>query len=82
MLAFSLRNPRHREREVSLEVGPWHPCSDEQVQVQARFDVDSPLTLQGCERKVVRLLVAVSAGKDGEQRDALGDVAELRQRLR
>jgi hypothetical protein len=74
VLAFSLRNSRHREREVSLEVGPWHLCSDEPVEVQARFDVDSALTLQGCESTVVRLLVAVSAGKDGEQRDPLGDV--------
>ena len=75
VLAFALRNSRHREREVSLEVGPWHACSEEKVTVQARFDVESPLTLQGCERKVVRLLVTVGAGQD-PKRDQLGDVAE------
>jgi len=72
VVAFALRNPRHREQEVTLEVGPWHLCGDEPVQVEARFDADSPLTLAGCERRVVRLLVSAVAGK-GDQR-VPGDV--------
>jgi len=73
VVAFALRNPRRREQQVTLEVGPWHLCGNQPVQVEARFDVDSPLTLAECEHRVVRLLVAAASGKDGDQHVS-GDV--------
>jgi hypothetical protein len=74
VLAFAVRNPRRREREVTLEVGPWHRCADETVQISAAFDVDSPLTLAGCEKRVVRLLVGISGEPDDKEQGRLGDV--------
>ncbi len=75
VVAFALRNPRHREREVSLEVGPWHRCGDEAVDVQAAFDVGSPVTLSGCEQRVARLSIGIGTGKDDGENRVPGDVA-------
>jgi hypothetical protein len=61
VIPFLLRNPWRREREVSLAVGPWQVSNGGRIEVQASFDAGESLTLQPCERRVVRLTVGLSA---------------------
>ncbi|SDP65606.1 hypothetical protein SAMN04489867_3327 [Pedococcus dokdonensis] len=72
VVPFRLHNPWRREREVSLEVGPWHGCDGDDLQVRAVLE-EEKLVLAPCEDRVVRLLVSVrSTGDDGSStsRDA------------
>lgn len=62
VVPFRLHNPWRREREVTLEVGPWHPCGGDQLEVRARLE-DTSLTLAPCEDRVVRLLVTATGSK-------------------
>ena len=59
VVPFRLHNPWRREREVTLEVGPWHPCGGDALEVRARLE-DTSLTLAPCEDRVVRLLVTAT----------------------
>ena len=62
MVPFRLHNPWRREREVTLEVGPWHACGGDALEVRARLE-DTSLTLAPCEDRVVRLLVTATGSK-------------------
>ena len=62
VVPFVLHNQWRREREVSVEVGPWHRCSGADLNIQAKVDGEG-FTLGPCEDRVVRLLVTV-AGPD------------------
>jgi hypothetical protein len=67
VVPFRLHNPWRREREVTLEVGPWHVCAGDGVEVRARLE-EASLVLKPCEDRVVRLLVtATGTTDDGEQ---------------
>ncbi|HEY5248997.1 MAG TPA: hypothetical protein VIJ15_11190 [Dermatophilaceae bacterium] len=61
VVPFRLGNPWHREREVTLAAGPWQLSDGSQLKVSSRFDAGETLTLQPCERRVVRLLICVRA---------------------
>ncbi|MFC8501591.1 hypothetical protein ACFUC1_04485 [Pedococcus sp. NPDC057267] len=62
VVPFRLHNPWRREREVTLEVGPWHACGGDALEVRARLE-DTSLTLAPCEDRVVRLLVTATGSK-------------------
>jgi hypothetical protein len=67
VVPFRLHNPWRREREVTLEVGPWHVCSGDGVEVRARLE-ETTVVLKPCEDRVVRLLMTATGTKDdGEQ---------------
>jgi hypothetical protein len=73
-----LRNPWRREREVSLAVGPWQVPNHGVLELQAVFDPGDSLTLQPCEKRVVRLMVLVRGVCDdgegpGKTLDTKGD---------
>ena len=58
VVPFRLHNPWRRDREVSLEIGPWHVCSgDEDLEVRAVLEEDT-IVLKPCEDRVVRLLIS------------------------
>ena len=61
VIPFLLRNPWRRERVVTLAVGPWQVWSDGRLEVESSFDAGESLTLQPCEKRVVRLLVGLRA---------------------
>ena len=63
VVPLNLHNPWRRERDVTLEVGPWHPCCGDGVTVVARLE-EEQLTLQPCEDRVVRLVVGVAPTAD------------------
>lgn len=63
VVPFRLHNPWRREREVSLEVGPWHGCSGDDLQVRAVLE-DEKVVLGPCEDRVVRLLISTRGGAD------------------
>ena len=73
VVPFRLHNTWRREREVSLEVGPWHLCSgDDDLEVRAGLEEDE-IVLKPCEDRVVRLLISTRGGNaDGSSstRDA------------
>jgi hypothetical protein len=70
VVPFRLHNPWRREREVTLEVGPWHVCDGDGVEVRSRLE-ETSLTLKPCETRVVRLLVtAAGTRQEGEQSQA------------
>jgi hypothetical protein len=78
ILPLNLHNPWRRERDVTLEVGPWHVCCGDGVTVVAVLE-EEQLTLQPCEDRVVRLVVGVtvtsgndSGGNDGGGTDTGG----------
>jgi len=82
VVPFVLHNRWRREREVSVEVGPWHRCSGADLRIQAKVDGEG-FTLGPCEDRVVRLLVAVAGvddeavtTEDGEPAVRLGDVEQ------
>jgi hypothetical protein len=58
VVPFRLRNAWRREREVTLEVGPWHLCGGQDLQVRAVLE-EQKIVLAPCEDRVVRLLVSV-----------------------
>ena len=66
VVPFRLHNTWRRDREVSLEVGPWHVCSgDDDLEVRAILEEDK-IVLKPCEDRVVRLLISTrGAGDDG-----------------
>jgi hypothetical protein len=64
VVPFMLRNPWRREREVSLAVGPWQVSDGGRLEVQSSFDAGESLTLQPCEKRVVRLMVGLRAVSD------------------
>jgi hypothetical protein len=63
VVPFRLHNPWRREREVSLEVGPWHTCSGDGLEVRAVLEEDK-VVLKPCEDRVVRLLVSTRGSND------------------
>lgn len=68
VVPFRLHNPWRREREVTLDVGPWHVCGGDGVEVRARLE-ETSLVLGPCEDRVVRLLVTAtgSGGHEGSE---------------
>jgi hypothetical protein len=65
ILPLSLHNPWRRERDVTLEVGPWHVCCGDGVTVVAVLE-EEQLTLQPCEDRVVRLVVGVTSASGND----------------
>jgi hypothetical protein len=63
VVPFRLHNPWRRERQVTLEVGPWHVCDGDGLDVRARLE-ETELTLGPCEDRIVRLLVSPRAKAD------------------
>jgi hypothetical protein len=57
VIAFVLRNPWRREREVSIAVGSWQVCNGGRLEVQSVVEAGESLTLQPHEKRVVRLMV-------------------------
>ncbi|MGO4600842.1 hypothetical protein [Terrabacter sp. 2YAF2] len=71
ILPLNLHNPWRRERDVNLEVGPWHVCCGDGVTVVAVLE-EEQLTLQPCEDRVVRLVVGVTPTADNGTGDTGG----------
>lgn len=63
VIPFVLHNRWRRERPVTIEVGPWHPCGGAGLTITATVK-DPAITLAPCEDRVVRLLIAVAAVSD------------------
>ncbi|TPG15007.1 hypothetical protein [Pedococcus bigeumensis] len=64
VVPFRLHNTWRREREVSLEVGPWHICSgDDDLEIRAILEEDK-VVLKPCEDRVVRLLISTRGAND------------------
>lgn len=59
VIPFLLRNPWRREREVTVAVGPWQVCDGGRLEVRSEVDAGESLTLQSCEKRVVRLRLLV-----------------------
>jgi len=57
VIAFVLRNPWRREREVSIAVGSWQVCDGGRLEVQSVVEAGESVTLQPHEKRVVRLMV-------------------------
>jgi hypothetical protein len=70
VVPFRLHNPWRREREIALEVGPWHGCDGDDLEIRAALE-DEKVVLAPCEDRVVRLVVSVR-GKP-ETDDESGD---------
>ena len=68
VVPFQLSNPWRREREVTLEVGPWHQCQGEGLEVVAALE-DQELVLAPCEDRLVRLVVSVRAAAGNHSAD-------------
>jgi len=67
VIPFLLRNPWRREREVTIAVGPWQVSDASRLEVRSVFDTGESLTLQPCEKRIVRLVVLVRGiCKDGQ----------------
>lgn len=85
VVPFRVRNPWRREREVTLEVGPWQVCSGEGVQVRAELE-QHKIVLGPCEDAIVRLVVATTSpkadpavpveGQDAKGQDLMGQESE------
>ncbi len=67
VIPFLLRNPWRREREVTVAVGPWQVYDGGRLEVRSVLDTGESLTLQPCEKRVVRLVVLVRGRCDDEQ---------------
>lgn len=63
VVPFRLHNPWRREREVTLEIGPWHGCAGDELQIRAVLE-DDKVVLGPCEDRVVRLLVSTRGSAD------------------
>jgi hypothetical protein len=61
VIPFELANQRHRDREVTLAVGDWIACDGPALEIKAILEPTGAVTLAPCERRTVRLLVAVAA---------------------
>jgi len=59
VIPFLLRNPWRRDREVTIAVGPWQVCDGGRLEVRSVVDAGESLTLQPCEKRVVRLRLLV-----------------------
>ena len=59
VIPFLLRNPWRRDREVTVAVGPWQVCDGGRLEVTSVIDAGESLTLQPCEKRVVRLKLLV-----------------------
>ncbi|NYG06660.1 hypothetical protein BJ986_001147 [Phycicoccus badiiscoriae] len=70
VVPFRLHNPWRREREVTLEVGPWHGCAGDDLQIRAVLE-DDKVVLGPCEDRVVRLLVS-TRGSAGDGSNTTG----------
>jgi hypothetical protein len=66
VVPFTLRNEMRRDREVSLQVGPFHPCAGDELVVKAKFVEGEKLTLEPCEHRQVHLLVSAGPAKARE----------------
>ena len=67
VIPFLLRNPWRREREVTLAVGPWQVSNGGRLEVRSVIDSGESVTLQPCEKRVVRLVVLVRGVCDDPQ---------------
>lgn len=68
VVPFRLHNPWRREREVTLEVGPWHGCSGDDLEIRAVLE-DEKLVLGPCEDRIVRLLISTRGSSDDGSSD-------------
>ncbi|WP_200961230.1 hypothetical protein [Phycicoccus sp. Soil802] len=73
VVPFRLHNPWRREREVSLEVGPWHGCDGDDLEIRAVLE-EEKVVLKPCEDRVVRLLVSTRG--DGSSTSRSADVVD------
>jgi hypothetical protein len=72
VVPFRLHNTWRREREVSLEDGPWHVCSGaDGLEIRAILEEDQ-IVLRPCEDRVVRLLVSTRGADDDGSSNTLG----------
>ncbi len=67
VIPFLLRNPWRRDREVTVAVGPWQVSDGGRLEVTSVIDAGESLTLQPCEKRVVRLRIVVRAICDNGQ---------------
>lgn len=67
VVPFRLRNPWRRERPVTLEVGPWHGCSRDDLAIRAVLE-DTKVVLGPCEDRIVRLLISTRGTLDDDSR--------------
>lgn len=73
VVPFLLHNPWRREREVSLEVGPWHGCDGDDLEIRAVLE-EEKVVLKPCEDRVVRLLISTRG--DGSSTSRSADVVD------
>ncbi|WP_299444517.1 hypothetical protein [uncultured Phycicoccus sp.] len=66
VIPFVLHNRWRRDREVGVEVGPWHRCSGAELNIQAEVDGEG-FTLGPCEDRVVRLLLTVASADEADE---------------
>ena len=62
-MPFRLHNPWRREREVSIEVGPWHGCPGDDLEIRAALE-EEKIVLGPCEDRIVRLLISTRGAND------------------
>jgi len=67
VIPFLLRNPWRRDREVTVAVGPWQVSDGGRLEVTSVIDAGESLTLQPCEKRVVRLRIVVRGICDAEE---------------
>lgn len=77
VVPFRLHNSWRREREVSLEVGPWHGCSGDDLQVRAVLEEDK-VVLGPCEDRIVRLLVSTRGPADDGSANTTKDTKDTK----
>ena len=87
VIPFLLHNPWRRDREVSIAVGPWQVCGGGRLEVTSGIDAGESLTLQPCEKRVVRLRLLVRGicdngqnstdGTPGDQKNETGNDAKV-----
>jgi hypothetical protein len=63
VVPFTLHNPTRRELKVSLELGPFHGCDGDELDISGRFDQGEQITLAPCETRQVRLMLAIEVAK-------------------
>lgn len=78
VVPFRLRNPWRRERPVTIEVGPWHGCDGDGLEVRARLE-ETELVLRPCEDRVVRLLVTARGTAQDDAKEAEGREADAKE---
>ncbi|HTY72216.1 MAG TPA: hypothetical protein VMI11_07285 [Actinomycetes bacterium] len=72
VVPLEIRNPRHRDVTVSVDVGPWTSCEGDEVAIEAVVQPSGELTVPACSSREVLLVLQVAgkAGLPDEQRGA------------